>query len=211
MIGIIGVYDVVFLFCYGVYYQYLVYVVLYWVNMWVLCVFGVWWVFGLCVVGSLDFEFEFGVVVVFDQLVDCISGCVDIYFDFGGVYVVFVDLYCFMLWVVVIGLFGVVDGGIMVVIQGLWFFICVESQWFVVVGCNLVNMIGYFEVVLVCEFELCYVVIVLVIDVDVGVVVGDGVKVVDVFVVFGENIELFKRLVWVVIDWVVDECMCMYC
>lgn len=72
-------------------------------------------------------------------------------------------------------------------------------------------MIGYFEVVLVCEFELCYVVIVLVIDVDVGVVVGDGVKVVDVFVVFGENIELFKRLVWVVIDWVVDECMCMYC
>ncbi|WP_205876338.1 S-methyl-5'-thioadenosine phosphorylase [Mycobacterium camsae] len=210
-IGAVGGHEVAFLPRHGAKHEYSAHTVPYRANMWALRALGVRRVFAPCAVGSLDPELGPGAVVVPDQLVDRTSGRADTYFDTGGVHTSFADPYCPTLRGAVTAQPGVVNGGTMVVIQGPRFSTRAESQWFAAAGFGLVNMTGYPEAILARELELCYSAIALITDVDAGVAVGEGVKGVDVFAEFGQNIEKFKQLVRTAIGGVAAERTCTHC
>jgi 5'-methylthioadenosine phosphorylase len=210
-IGAVGGHEVAFLPRHGAKHEYSAHTVPYRANMWALRALGVRRVFAPCAVGSLNPEIGPGAVVVPDQLVDRTSGRADTYFDAGGVHTSFADPYCPTLRGAVTGLPDVVDGGTMVVIQGPRFSTRAESQWFAAAGFSLVNMTGYPEAILARELELCYAAIALITDVDAGVAVGEGVKAVDVFAEFGQNIEKFKQLVRAAVGRVAAERTCTHC
>lgn len=210
-IGAVGGHEVAFLPRHGAKHGYSAHTVPYRANMWALRALGVRRVFAPCAVGSLNPRIERGAVVVPDQLVDRTSGRADTYFDTGGVHTSFADPYCPTLRTAVTDLPDVVDGGTMVVIQGPRFSTRAESQWFAAAGFSLVNMTGYPEAILARELELCYAAIALITDVDAGVAVGEGVKGVDVFAEFGQNIEMFKQLVRAAIGRVETERTCTHC
>ncbi|WP_310781593.1 S-methyl-5'-thioadenosine phosphorylase [Mycobacterium sp. Z3061] len=210
-IGAVGGHEVAFLPRHGAKHEYSAHTVPYRANMWALRALGVRRVFAPCAVGSLNPRIERGAVVVPDQLVDRTSGRADTYFDTGGVHTGFADPYCPTLRTAVTDLPDVVDGGTMVVIQGPRFSTRAESQWFAAAGFSLVNMTGYPEAILARELELCYAAIALITDVDAGVAVGEGVKGVDVFAEFGQNIEMFKKLVRAAIGSVAAERTCTHC
>lgn len=163
-------------------------------NMWALRTLGVTQVFAPCAVGSLKPEYGPGTVVIPDQLVDRTSGRPQTYFDRGGIHVEFADPYCDRLRAAALEP-GVVDGGVMVVVEGPRFSTRAESRWFAAQGWTLVNMTGHPEAVLARELELCYAPIALVTDLDAGIESGAGVKAVDVFAEFQKNIEPLKALV----------------
>ncbi|MFQ2877894.1 S-methyl-5'-thioadenosine phosphorylase [Mycobacterium sp. MS3] len=210
-IGAVGGHEVAFLPRHGAKHEYSAHTVPYRANLWALRALGVRRVFAPCAVGSLNPRIERGAVVVPDQLVDRTSGRADTYFDTGGVHTSFADPYCPTLRAAVTALPDVVDGGTMVVIQGPRFSTRAESQWFAAAGFSLVNMTGYPEAILARELELCYAAIALITDVDAGVTVGEGVKGVDVFAEFGQNIEMFKQLVRSAISGVAAERTCTHC
>lgn len=216
-IGVVGDHEVAFLPRHGANHQYSAHTVPYRANMWALRALGVRRVFAPCAVGSLNPEVGPGVVVVPDQLVDRTRGRADTYFDVGGVHASFADPYCPTLRTAVTGLPGetgapkVIDRGTMVVIQGPRFSTRAESQWFAAAGFTLVNMTGYPEAILARELELCYAAIALVTDVDAGVAAGEGVKGVDVFAGFGENVDKLKALVQAAIGRVASERTCELC
>jgi 5'-methylthioadenosine phosphorylase len=210
-IGAIGEHDVAFLPRHGANHEYPAHTVPYRANMWALRKLGVRRVFGPCAVGSLNPVNGPGAVVVPDQLVDRTNGRADTYFDSGAVHVDFADPYCPTLRAAVTGLPDVIDGGIMVVIQGPRFSTRAESRWFASAGFSLVNMTGYPEAVLARELEMCYAAIALVTDLDAGVTAGEGVKAVEVFAQFEKNMELFKGLVRDAIGRVADERTCAHC
>lgn len=173
----------VFLVCYGESYSLLLYWVNYCVNLWVLYYLGVCCVIGVNVVGGICYDMGLWVIVVLDQVIDYIYGCYISFCDVEGVevkYIDFSELYIVLLCcelLVVVGKVGIVviDGGCYGVIQGLWLEICVEIVCMKCDGCDLVGMIGMFEVVLVCELEFDYVCFVLVVNFVVGC--GDEVEI----------------------------------
>ena len=172
---------------------------------------GVRQIFAPCAVGSLTTVHGPGAIVVPDQLVDRTRRRADTYFDSGAAHVSFADPYCPTLRSAVTGLPEVVDGGIMVVIEGPRFSTRAESQWFAAAGFTLINMTGYPEAVLARELEICYAAIALVTDLDAGIDVGGGVKVHDVISEFAKNIEPFKNLVRDAIGRVEAEHACTEC
>jgi 5'-methylthioadenosine phosphorylase len=210
-VGAVGEHEVAFLPRHGATHQFSPHTVPYRANMWALRKLGVRRVFGPCAVGSLNPDNGPGAVVVPDQLVDRTTGRADTYFDSGGVHVDFADPYCPTLRAAVAGLPGVVDGATMVVIQGPRFSTRAESRWFSSAGFSLVNMTGYPEAVLARELEMCYAAICLVTDLDAGAAVGEGVKAVEVFTQFENNVELFKKLVRAAIGRVDAERTCTHC
>jgi 5'-methylthioadenosine phosphorylase len=210
-VGVVGGHEVAFLPRHGATHQFSPHTVPYQANMWALRKLGVRRVFGPCAVGSLDPDNGPGAVVVPDQLVDRTSGRADTYFDSGAVHVDFADPYCPTLRAAVTGLPDVVDGGTMVVIQGPRFSTRAESRWYASAGASLVNMTGYPEAVLARELEICYAAIALVTDLDAGVTPGEGVKAVDIFTEFENNVELFKELVRAAIGRVAAERTCTHC
>jgi 5'-methylthioadenosine phosphorylase len=210
-VGTIGEHEVAFLPRHGANHQYPAHIVPYRANMWALRTLGVRRIFGPCAVGSLNTDIGPGTVVVPDQLVDRTTGRVDTYFDSSAVHVDFADPYCPTLRAAVTGLPDVVDGGTMVVIQGPRFSTRAESRWFSASGFSLVNMTGYPEAVLARELEICYAAIALVTDLDAGVTAGEGVKGVDVFAQFQENMGLLKDLVRAAIGRVAAERTCAHC
>jgi 5'-methylthioadenosine phosphorylase len=127
------------------------------------------------------------------------------------VHVDFADPYCPALRAAATGLPDVVDGATMVVIQGPRFSTRAESRWFASAGFGLVNMTGYPEAVLARELEICYAAIALVTDLDAGVQAGEGVKAVEVFAEFENNIGPFKELVRAAIGRVAPERDCTHC
>ncbi len=210
-VGAVGNHEVAFLPRHGAQHRYSAHTVPYRANMWALRALGVRRVFGPCAVGSLTADLPPGTVVVPDQLVDRTRGRADTYFDSGGVHVDFADPYCPTLRAAVTGLPGVIDGGTMVVIQGPRFSTRAESQWFAAAGFGLVNMTGYPEAVLARELEICYATIALVTDLDAGIDKGTGVKAVDVYAKFNNNIEPFKKLVHQAIEQVSEKRTCTHC
>ncbi len=210
-VGAVGDHEVAFLPRHGATHQFSAHIVPYRANMWALRKLGVRRVFGPCAVGSLNPANGPGAVVVPDQLVDRTSGRADTYFDSGAVHVDFADPYCPTLRAAATALPDVVDGGTMVVIQGPRFSTRAESRWFASAGFGLVNMTGYPEAVLARELEICYAAIALVTDLDAGVQAGDGVKAVEVFAQFEQNIELFKELVRAAVHRVAVEHTCTHC
>ncbi|MBW0017537.1 MAG: S-methyl-5'-thioadenosine phosphorylase [Mycobacterium sp.] len=210
-VGTVGEHEVAFLPRHGARHEYSAHTVPYRANMWALGALGVRRVFAPCAVGSLRPELGPGTLVVPDQLVDRTTGRADTYFDSGAIHVDFADPYCPTLRSAVTGLPGVVDGGTMVVIQGPRFSTRAESRWFASAGFSLVNMTGYPEAVLARELELCYAAIALVTDLDAGIEAGEGVKAVDVFAQFEQNIEPFKTLVRTALGRVAAERTCTHC
>jgi 5'-methylthioadenosine phosphorylase len=210
-VGAVGEHEVAFLPRHGASHQYPAHKVPYRANMWALRALGVRRVFAPCAVGSLTPEHGPGTVVVPDQLVDRTRRRADTYFDSGAAHVSFADPYCPALRSAVTGLPGVVDGGIMVVIEGPRFSTRAESQWFAAAGFTLINMTGYPEAVLARELDICYAAIALVTDLDAGIDVGGGVKTSDVMSEFDKNIEPFKKLVQEAISQVAAEHTCTDC
>lgn len=152
------------------------------------------------VVGLLCEEYKFGDIVIIDQFIDFIKKRDYIFYNgLCVVYVFMVDLFCFemrKIFYEMVKEFGffVYEKGIYVCIEGLCFFIRVESFMF----CQFVYIIGMIfvlEVNFVCEFGMCYVNIVIVIDYDVWV--DKLVDVQEVFKVMVENNykvqEFFKK------------------
>ena len=99
----------------------------------------------------------------------------------------------------------------MVVIQGPRFSTRAESQWFASAGFALVNMTGYPEAVLARELEICYAAIALVTDLDAGVTAGEGVKAIDVYAQFEQNMVSFKERVRAAIGRVAVDHECTHC
>lgn len=168
-------------------------------NLWALRSLGVRQVVAPCAVGSLRPELGPGTLVVPDQLVDRTSGRVQTYYDSGACHVAFADPYCPRLRAHLLHSSSrqgeeLVDGGVMVVIEGPRFSTRAESQWYAGQGWSLVNMTGHPEAVLARELAMCYVAVALVTDLDAQLDEAGSVDQAEVFRVFGENTERLRRL-----------------
>lgn len=199
---------VVFLVCYGEGYLLLLYKINYCVNFVVLQQIGVMCVFVFNIVGGIIDVFGLCVLVCLDQLIDYMWGCIFMLCEELGSEVLYVDFgYLYMLMLcskvlVVVKVIGVClqDGGCYGVMQGLCLEINVEIVCMCCDGCDLVGMIGMFEVSLVCEFGLDYVCLVIVVNWVVGCGDGDEIMMVEVLVnvdvVLVGLLELIGELVW---------------
>lgn len=144
-------------------------------NLWALRACAVEQVLAPCAVGSLRGDIGPGSIVVPDQLIDRTSGRVHTFYDGpGAVHVSLAQPYCPDMRELVLAAardlgMPVVDGGTLVVVEGPRFSTAAESTWFANLGCSLVNMTAYPEVVLARELAMCYCSIALVTDYDAGV------------------------------------------
>jgi len=168
-------------------------------NLWALRSLGVRQVIAPCAVGSLRPELGPGTLVVPDQLVDRTSGRVQTYYDRGACHVGFADPYCERLRGHLLATSKdqgeeLVDGGVMVVIEGPRFSTRAESQWYAAQGWSLVNMTGHPEAVLARELALCYCAVALVTDLDAGLDAAGSVDQAEVLRVFGDNTERLRGL-----------------
>jgi 5'-methylthioadenosine phosphorylase len=199
VIGEVGGRQVAFLPRHGRDHRYPPHVINYRANLWALRSVGVRQVLGPCAVGSLRPDLPAGSFVVPDQLVDRTSGRVQTYFDTGAVHIGFADPYCPAGRAAVVRTapevpLSVVDGGVMVVIQGPRFSTRAESVWYAGQGWSLVNMTGHPEAVLARELALCYAAIALVTDRDAGVSSDESVSQAEVFAAFAANIDRLRDL-----------------
>ncbi|MDP9444502.1 MAG: S-methyl-5'-thioadenosine phosphorylase [Actinomycetota bacterium] len=163
-------------------------------NLWALRSLGVRRVVASCAVGSLTTELGPGDLVIPDQLVDRTTSRVQTYFDQGAGHVSFADPYCPQLRRLLLGTRAMVDGGIMVVIEGPRFSTRAESQWYAAQGWSLVNMTGHPEAVLARELALCYAAVAVVTDRDAGIGRSGSVDQRDVFAVFAQNTDRLRAL-----------------
>ncbi|HVQ93371.1 MAG TPA: S-methyl-5'-thioadenosine phosphorylase [Mycobacteriales bacterium] len=186
-------------------------------NLWALRSVGVRQVLGPCAVGSLHAALGPGTFVLPDQLVDRTTSRVQTYFDAGATHIALADPYCpdgrstVAATAAGAGL-PIVDGGVMVVIEGPRFSTRAESRWYAAQGWSLVNMTGHPEAVLARELALCYTAVALVTDVDAGVDAESAVDQEEVFRVFGENVAKLRDLLFAVIPALPAErsCLCTH-
>ena len=97
-----------------------------------------------------------------------------------------------------IGLQKVHERGTVAVIEGPRFSTVAESIFYAKMGCDVINMTQYPEVVLAAEQGICYLNISLVTDYDAGIYAGKKVKPVsidEVLVNFKKNTEKLKKLI----------------
>ena len=160
-------------------------------NIWALRSIGVRQVLAPCAVGGLHAQLGPGTMVVPDQLVDRTTGRAQTFMERGAVHAPFADPYCPRLRASLLT-DNVVDGGVMVVIEGPRFSTRAESRWYAAQGWSLVNMTGHPEAVLARELGLCYATIALVTDMDAGVGAEDSVDAATVFAMFAENTDRLK-------------------
>jgi 5'-methylthioadenosine phosphorylase len=217
VVGEIGGRRVAFLPRHGRDHRYPPHRINYRANLWALRSVGVRQVVGPCAVGSLRGDLGAGTLVVPDQLVDRTTSRVQTYFDVDAVHVPFADPYCPVGRSTVVdtataaGL-PVVDGGVMVVIEGPRFSTRAESHWYAAQGWSLVNMTGHPEAVLARELALCYTAVALVTDVDAGVDAESAVDQEEVFRVFGENVQKLRELLFATVAVLPSErtCLCTH-
>jgi 5'-methylthioadenosine phosphorylase len=198
--GAVGGREVVFLPRHGRGHRHPAHVINYRANLWALRELGVRQILAPCAVGSLRQELGPGTFVLPDQLVDRTSGRASTYFDTGAVHIAFADPYCPDGRAAVLKTAArldqsIVDGGVMVVINGPRFSTRAESQHYAAQGWSLINMTGMPEAVLARELALCYTSIALVTDLDAGLDEETSVAQEEVFRVFAENIERLRHLV----------------
>lgn len=168
-------------------------------NLWALRAVGARRIIAPCAVGSLRLELGPGVLVVPDQLVDRTKARVQTYFDRGAAHIGFADPYCPDLRATLLATGELVDGGVMVVIEGPRFSTRAESQWYAAQGWSLVNMTGHPEAVLARELALCYAPVALVTDRDAGIEGGASVDQREVFAVFEQNMDRLRTLLRAVV------------
>jgi len=200
-IGQVNGRAVAFLPRHGRHHQFPAHRVNYRANLWALRSLGVRRVLAPCAVGSLRPELGAGAVVVPDQLVDRTTSRTQTFFDAGACHVGFADPYCPSLRrALTTADSAIVDGGVMVVIEGPRFSTRAESQSYAAQGWSLVNMTGHPEAVLARELALCYAAIALVTDRDAGVSSEASVSQAEVFAAFAANLGRLRDLLVLVID-----------
>jgi 5'-methylthioadenosine phosphorylase len=165
-------------------------------NLWALRSLGVERVLGPCAVGSLRVDRAPGELVICDQLVDRTHSRADTFYDGPEVaHLSGAALYCEelrQLAATAAGAAGLVahEGGTVVVVQGPRFSTRAESRIYAGLGCDVINMTQYPEVVLARELGMCYVALALVTDYDSGLEGRSDIAAVtqqEVVAVFGRN------------------------
>ncbi|MEI2703805.1 MAG: S-methyl-5'-thioadenosine phosphorylase [Ilumatobacteraceae bacterium] len=199
MIGALGGHRVAFIARHGTDHRFAAHRVPYRANVWAMRHVGVRAVVAPCSVGSLRPGIHPGQMVVVDQLVDRTWGRPDTFHDRGAPggaevalhHQAFADPYHAGVRDVLVRAarecaVDVVDGGVMVVINGPRFSTRAESIWFRQMGWHVVNMTGYPEAVLAAEAGLRYASIALVTDRDASD--GGGVTMDEVFEMIRANV-----------------------
>jgi 5'-methylthioadenosine phosphorylase len=144
-------------------------------NVWAMKELGVRRIVGPGVCGALRLEFELGEFVVCDQFVDRTWGRDDSYYRGPGTKLVSeAEPFCVDLRQILVATarelgIPVHDGGTVVVVQGPRFSTRAESEFFRMVGWDLVDMITYPECHLARELELCYAHVGMITDYDIGI------------------------------------------
>jgi 5'-methylthioadenosine phosphorylase len=168
-------------------------------------------------VGSLKEKIKPGDFVVCDQFIDRTKKRDDTFFD--GPKVVHMEMaypYCKDLRKIAVLQakklkFRVHPKGTVVVIEGPRFSTVAESISFSKMGCDLINMTQYPEVVLASELGLCYLNISLVTDYDVGIYSSSKVEPVSfgqLLATFKKNNEKLKKLIFEIIKNLPDNKKC---
>jgi 5'-methylthioadenosine phosphorylase len=174
-------------------------------NVWAMKELGVRRVIGPNASGALKAELDLGEFVVCDQFVDRTSGREDSFYDGPETtHVSAADPYCPELRRLLVATardLGIAarDGGTVVVVQGPRFSTRAESRWFQEAGWDVINMTAYPEGYLARELELCYVNISMITDHDVGVEGAQPVSHEQVVIVFNENNDKLRQLLFAVI------------
>jgi 5'-methylthioadenosine phosphorylase len=164
-------------------------------NVWALKELGVRRIVGVHVCGALRPDFEIGELVVASQFVDRTWGRADTYFDGAErTHVSAAVPFCDDLGGVVVQTAGELDvparaGGTVVVVQGPRFSTQAESQWFRMLGWDVVNMTVYPESHLAREAALCYAAVLMVTDYDIGIEGAGAVSSVSIARVEAEHVE----------------------
>jgi len=212
-IGEVAGRRVAFLPRHGAHHEFPPHAVNYRANIRALADLGVRHVLAPCAVGSLSAALGPGSLVVPDQLVDWTRGRVQTFHDMfagGPLHASFADPYCSLvrrslLDAATAAGWPVIDGGVMVVIDGPRFSTRAESRFFAAQGWLLVNMTNHPEAVLARELGLCYSPVALVTDLDAGVVQGQGVSVPEVLRVFAENVARLRSLISTAVGMLPDD------
>ncbi len=169
-------------------------------NVWALKELGVRRIVAPIVCGALRLDFALGDMVVCDQYVDRTWGREDTYYEGPGtILVASAEPFCHDLGSILVRTgaelgFSVRDGGTMVVVQGPRFSTTAESEFFRMMGWDLVNMVAYPESHLARELELCYANLSLVTDHDVGIAGAGGVTSQTVARVMAEGLGRLRTL-----------------
>ena len=174
-------------------------------NVWAMKELGVRRIIGPCASGALRADLALGEFVVCDQFVDRTTGRADTFYE-GPVttHVSAADPYCTDLRRILVDTahelgIAVRDGGTVVVVQGPRFSTRAESEWFQLMGWDIINMTAYPEGHLARELELCYANISMVTDHDVGVDGAEPVSHETVIRVFNENNAKLRDLLFAAI------------
>jgi 5'-methylthioadenosine phosphorylase len=172
-------------------------------NLWAMQQLGVARIIAPSAVGSLRAELQPGDLVIADQFIDRTSARQDTFFT--GSEVVHVSAahpYCPELR----GLAARAaadrrlrfqPAGTVVVIQGPRFSTRAESRWYAGMGCDIIGMTQYPEVILARELEMCYLNLSLVTDYDAGLEGTAGIAPVqaqDVIRVLADNLARLRQL-----------------
>lgn len=199
--GSLGGRDVVFVPRHGPEHRYAPHVVPYRANLWALRASGVRQVVSLSAVGSLNPALPTGTLVVPDQVVDRTAGRPHTFFDDGAgvAHASFADPYCPAGRGAALSASAgadtpVVDGGVLVVVNGPRFSSRAESREFQSHGWSVIGMTAMPEAALARELGLCYTTLALVTDLDAGVEAGQGVTHAEVLAAFAENLPRLRDL-----------------
>ncbi len=144
-------------------------------NVWAMRELGVRRIIGPSAVGSLRADLHPGDLVICDQFIDRTAGRSDTYYPGPDVvHVSAADPYCPELSELAGGVareqaLRFRPSGTVVVVQGPRFSTRAESRWYSRMGCDIVGMTQYPEVILARELEMCYLSLSLVTDYDAGV------------------------------------------
>jgi 5'-methylthioadenosine phosphorylase len=205
VIGDVGGTRVAFLPRHGLKHEFPPHKIPYRANAWAMRELGVTRVLGPNACGSLQPHVKPGDFVVCDQLVDRTRDRPNTFYD-GPVttHISFADPYCDTIREAAIDAgrdldISLHDRGTVVVIEGPRFSTRAESNWFAMMGWEVINMTQYPEAVLARELELCYANISLITDYDVGVEGVPPVTHAEVVRAFDENNEKLRALLFALI------------
>ncbi|MGI8664567.1 MAG: MTAP family purine nucleoside phosphorylase [Jatrophihabitans sp.] len=144
-------------------------------NIWAFKELGARQILGLNTVGSLQYDYRRGDLVLVDQFIDRTSGRIDTYFSGSqSAHISSAYPYCQRMRglanTALQGTDRYHDSATVVVTQGPRFNTVAESRWFRSQGWQVLNMTQYPEVVLAREQELCYMNLSYVTDYDVAMI-----------------------------------------
>ncbi len=196
-VGTLADRPVAFVARHGSEHRFAPHVVPYRANLWALRSLGARQVVSLSAVGSLRADRPTGTLVVPDQIVDRTNGRPHTVFDAGdGVgHVSFADPYCPRGRAAALSSDEpVVDGGVLVVVNGPRFSSRAESLEYQSHGWSIIGMTAMPEAGLARELGLCYTTLALVTDLDAGVDAGSGVTHAEVLAAFAANLPRLRAL-----------------